>query len=197
MTITSWRRCALVATVLGALAVPSWAAAAVETFHRFEANAVANFTITQTCADGTTRTTRVQVIGGFEEETEDGVTESDEFLTVNFRGSDCAGSFNDFGTGDAEFEFSPSLQEASVSGTITTFGGRTVTVDMSWEGTGPLMAESNTTIFPGFTGHFVEMERDAVASGTVVVNGQTLVDGSTTNAFIRTFEDTNTTTGQP
>jgi hypothetical protein len=196
MTITSWRRCALVAAVMGALAVPSSAAAAVETFHRFEANAVANYTITHTCADGTTPITRVLVIGGFEEETEDGVTESDEFLTVNFRGSDCAGSFNDFGTGDAEFEFSPSLQEASVTGTITTFGGRVVTVDMSWEGTGPVEVDSNTTIRPGFTGHFVEKERDAVATGTVVVNGQTLVDGSTTNAFIRTFEDTNTTTGQ-
>jgi hypothetical protein len=196
MTITSWRRCVLVAAVLGALAVPSWAAATVETFHRFEANAVANYTITHTCADGTTRITRVQVIGGFEEETEDGVTESDEFLTVTFRGSDCAGPFNDFGTGDAEFEFSPSLQEASVTGTITTFGGRVVTVDMNWEGTGPLEVESNTTTFPGFTGHFVGKERDAVATGTVVVNGQTLVDGSTTNAFIRTFEDKNTTTGQ-
>jgi hypothetical protein len=196
MTMTSWRRCALIAVVLGALAVPSSAAAAVETFHRFEANAVANYTIAHTCADGTTPITRVQVIGGFEEETEDGVTESDEFLTVNFRGSDCAGSFNDSGTGDADFEFSSSLQEASVTGTITTFGGRVVTVDMSWEGSGPLQADSNTTIRPGFTGHFVEMERDAVATGTVVVNGQTLVNGSTTNAFIRTFEDTNLTTGQ-
>jgi hypothetical protein len=196
MTFTSWRRCALIAAVLGALAVPSSAAAVVETFHRFEANAIANYTITHTCADGTTRTTRVLVIGGFEEETEDGVMESDEFLTVNFRGSDCAGSFNDFGTGDAEFEFSPSLQEASVTGTITSFGGRVVTVDMSWEGTGPVEADSNTTIRPGFTGHFVEMERDAVATGTVVVNGRTLVDGSTANAFIRTFEDTNITTGQ-
>jgi hypothetical protein len=196
MTTTSWRRCALLAAVFGALAVPSWAAATVETFHRFEANAIANYTITHTCADGTTRTTRVQVIGGFEEETEDGVTESDEFLTVSFRGSDCAGSFNDFGTGEADFTFSPSLREASVTGTITTFGGRTVTVDMSWEGTGELMTDTNTTIRPGFTGLFVEKERDAVATGTVVVNGTTLVDGSTTNALIRTFEDRNTTTGQ-
>jgi hypothetical protein len=196
MTITFWRRCALVAAVLGALAVPSSAVASVETFHRFEANAIANYTITHNCADGTTRITRVQVIGGFEEETEDGVTESDEFLTVLFRGSDCAGSFNDFGTGGAEFEFSPSLQEASVTGTITTSGGRVVTVDMSWEGTGELMTDTNTTIRPGFTGLFVEKERDAVATGTVVVNGTTLVDGSTTNALIRTFEDRNTTTGQ-
>jgi hypothetical protein len=191
-----WRRHAPVAALLAALAVPSVAAAGAETFHRFEVNAVANYVVTHQCADGTTRTTRVQVIGGEEEETEDGVTESDEFLTVTFRGSDCAGSFNDFGTGEAEFSFSPSLQEASVTGTITTFGGRVVTVDMSWEGTGELTTETNTTTRPGFTGLFVEKERDAVATGTVVVNGTTLVDGSTTNAFIRTFEDRNTTTGQ-
>jgi hypothetical protein len=196
MSRTFLRRSAVAAVVLGALLVPSWAAAAVETFHRFEANAIANYTITQTCADGTTRITRVQVIGGFEEETEDGVTESDEFLTVRILGSDCAGSLNEFGSGPGEFEFSPSLQEASVTGTVTTSGGRVVTVDIDWDGTGPLEVESRTTIFPGFTGHFVEMERDAVATGTVVVDGSTLVNGSTANAFIRTFEDKNTTTGQ-
>jgi hypothetical protein len=40
------------------------------------------------------------------------------------------------------------------------------------------------------------MQRDAVAAGTVVVDGSTLVSGPTTNAFIRTFEDRNATTGQ-
>jgi hypothetical protein len=38
------------------------------------------------------------------------------------------------------------------------------------------------------------MRRDAVATGTVVVDGETLVDGSTTNADIETLEDTNITT---
>jgi hypothetical protein len=33
--------------------------------------------------------------------------------------------------------------------------------------------------------------RDAVATGTVVVDGDTLVDGSTTNAEIETLEDNN------
>jgi len=84
------------------------------------------------------------------------------------RGFDCAGFVNDFGTGDAEFSFSPSLQTAAVTGTITTRDGRSVTVDMAWEGTGPTEVTSNTTIFPGFTGHFQGKERDAVATGTVV-----------------------------
>jgi hypothetical protein len=201
MTITSSRRLRRSAIwlvgLLVALVVPASAAAAVETFHRFEAVATANYTITEQCEDGSTRTTRVTVIGGHEEESENGVTTLDsDFLTVLIRGFGCDFNLiNDRGSGPAEFEFSPSLQTASVNGTITTRDGRTVTVDMSWEGTGPIEATNNTTTFPGFTGHFQGKRRDAVATGTVVVDGETLVDGSTTNAEIETLEDTNTTTG--
>lgn len=66
-----------------------------------------------------------------------------------------------------------------------------MTVDLSWEGTGPIETTSNTTTFPGFTGHFVGQQRDAIATGTVVVDGDVLVDGSTTNADIETLEDNN------
>jgi hypothetical protein len=193
----SWRsRAGVIAflALLGALAVPAAASADVVTFHRFEVDATANYTITETCPDESTSTTLVQVIGGHEEEQEEGVTTLDsDFLNVrilNFR--DCEGNFiNDRGFGPAEFTFSPSLQVAAVTGTITTRDGRTVTVDMDWAGTGPIEVTNNTTIFEGFTGHFLGMERDAVATGTVVVNGETLVDGSTTNAGIETLEDTN------
>ena len=51
------------------------------------------------------------MIGGREETTENGVTESDEFVTVILRGADCAGPLDDFGTGDAYFAFSPSQQQ--------------------------------------------------------------------------------------
>jgi hypothetical protein len=182
-----------IAGLLAALVVPAAATAATTTFHRFEAIATANYTVVKQCPDGSTRTTRVTVIGGHEEESESGTTTLDhDFLTVRIRGFDCDFNFvNDFGTGDAEFEFSPSLQTASVIGTVTTRDGRTVTVDMDWEGTGPIEATSNTTTFPGFTGHFQGKRRDAVATGTVVVDGETLVDGSTTNAEIETLEDTN------
>lgn len=189
------RRTSLIAlVVLGALAIPAAATADVETFHRFEAVATANYTITETCDDESTSQTFVQVIGGHEEESESGVTTLDsDFLTVrllNFR--DCDGNFvNDRGSGPAEFTFSPSLQEATVTGTITTRDGRTVTADIAWAGTGELEATNNTTIFDGFTGHFQGKRRDAVASGTVIVDGETLVDGSTTNAEIETLEDTN------
>jgi hypothetical protein len=193
---STWRsRTSVIAllALLAALAVPAAGTAAVETFHRFEVDATANYTITETCPDETTATTRVSVIGGHEEEAEDGETTLDnDFLNVRIFGFDCDGNFvNDRGFGPAEFSFSPSLQEATVSGTITTFGGRTVTVDMAWEGTGPIEVTNNRSIFEGFTGHFQGKRRDAVATGTVVVNGETLVDGSTTNAELETLEDTN------
>ena len=194
---SSWRsRTSVIAflALLGALAVPAAATADVVTFHRFEVDATANSTITQTCPDGSTATTLVSVIGGHEEEQEEGVSTLDsDFLNVrilSFR--NCEGNFvNDRGFGPAEFTFSPSLQEAAVTGTITTRDGRSVTADIAWEGTGPIEVTNNTTIFEGFTGHFQGMVRDADASGTVLVNGQTLVDGSTTNAEIETLEDTN------
>ena len=202
MPITSPRRSCrsaiwLVALV-AALAVPVSATAAVETFHRFEAVATANYTVTEQCLDGGTSTTLVTVIGGHEEESEDGViTLGSDFVTVLLRNSfDCDGNFiNDRGSGAAEFTFSDSLQTASVAGTITTRDGRSVSVEVSWEGTGPIEATSNTTIRPGFTGHFQGLLRDAVATGTVVVDGATLVNGSTTRAEIETLEDTNVTTG--
>jgi hypothetical protein len=194
---SSWRpRASVIAflVLLGALAIPASATAAVETFHRFEVDATANYTITETCPDESTSTTRVSVIGGHEEEAENGETTLDnDFVTVrilNFR--DCEGNFvNDFGTGEAQFTFSLSLQTAAVSGTITTRDGRTVAVDIAWDGIGPIESTNNTTIFEGFTGHFQGKRRDAVATGTVVVNGETLVDGSTTNAELETLEDTN------
>jgi hypothetical protein len=182
-----------VITVLGVLAMPSSAGAEVQTFHRFEAIATANYTVDQQCPDGSTAQMRVTVIGGHEEESESGVSTLDsDFLTVLIRGFNCDGTFvSDRGSGPAEFEFSPSLKTASVEGTVTTRGGRSVTVDMSWEGTGALETTNNTTTFSGFTGHFSSHRRDAVATGTVVVDGETLVAGSTTNAEIETLEDKN------
>jgi hypothetical protein len=195
---TTFSRCSRVLAVavlalLAALLVPASARATVETFHRFEAVATANYTVTQTCADGSTVELLVTALGGHEEESENGEPTLDsEFLTVLIRGFDCQGNFIfERGSGPAEFTFSPSLQEAAVTGMIVTRGGRTVTVDLAWEGTGELQVTSNTTTFPGFTGHFLGMERDAVATGTVILDGVTLVDGSTTNAEIETLEDNN------
>jgi hypothetical protein len=168
---------------------PATAGAAVQTFHRFEAEATANYTVTEQCADGSTVTRLVTVIGGVEEETGD---DPSEFATVLIRGFDCTGNFvNIRASGPAEFTFSPSLQQAGVTGTVATRDGQAVAVDVRWEGTGPLETSSSTTVFPGFTGHFRSAERDAVATGTVTLDGVTLVDGSTANASIETLEDTN------
>ena len=147
----------------------------------------------QPCDDGSESTLRVTVIGGVEEETGEAAS---EFLTVLIRGIGCAGQLvNVRAIGPGDFTFSPSLQEASVTGTASSSSGVTVTAHVTWEGTGPLETTSNTTVFPGFTGHFRGTERDAVATGTVVVDGETLVSGTTTNASIETLEDTNVTTG--
>jgi hypothetical protein len=188
----------VLAVLFAALLVPATASAATETFHRFEVVATANYVVTEDCGDGRTVQKRVTVIAGHEEESQSGETTLDsDFLTVLIRGFDCSGAFiSDRGSGPAEFTWSPSLQQASVTGTITTNQGRVVSVNMDWEGTGAIEATSNTTTFPGFTGHFQSRRRDAVATGTVVVDGKTLVDGSTTAAEIETLEDTNTTTGQ-
>ncbi len=104
---------------------------------------------------------------------------------------------SDRGFGPAEFEFSPSLQTANVTSTITTRDDRSVTVGMAWEGNGAIESTSNTTTRPGFTGHFTGKEREAAAIGTVVADGVTLVDGATTNAEIETLEDMNISHPQP
>jgi hypothetical protein len=190
------RPLALLFALVGALVVAASASAA-ETFNRFEANATANYVVEETCADGSTVQTLVTVIGGHEQESENGVTTlDDEFLTVLLRGFDCDGNLiNDRGFGTGEFTYTLSLNRASVTGTLTTREGRSVAVDMDWEATGPLDVEHNVTKFPGFSGHFTGKRRDAAATGTVVVDGETLVDGTTTNAEIETLEDRNRSTG--
>ena len=182
-----------VLAVVGVLAMPDPVTAAVATFHRFEAVATANYTVTRQCPDGSSAQMRITVLGGHEEESESGVTTLDsDFVTVLLRGFDCDGAFvNDRGSGPAEFDSSPSLQTASLEGTLTTRDGRSVAVDMTWDGTGAMETTTNTTTFPGFTGHFTGRQRDAVATGTIVVDGETLVTGSTTNAEIETLEDKN------
>jgi hypothetical protein len=186
-----------VVAVLAALVIPASAAAQTSTFYNLEAEATANYLATVRCDDGTTVQQRVTVIAGHEESAQNGETTfENDFVTIRVRGFDCEGNFvNDFATGPAEFTYSPSLQAASVEGTVTsTRTGSTYTVDITWEGRGPLKVTNNQTNFPGFTGHFTGKRRDAVATGTVVVNGTTLVNGSTTNAQIETLEDRNVST---
>ena len=166
-------------------------------FHRLEVLATANYVVARQCLRRTTTPLRVTVIGGHEEESEarESTLDSD-FLTVLLRGFDCEGNLvNVRATGPGEFTWSPSLQTTSVTGMVTSSDGREIDVDVRWEGASPLGVTHNTTNFPGFTGHFVGMERDAVATGTVVVDGETIVDGSTTNAEIESLEDTNISTG--
>jgi len=176
--------------------VPVAASATTDTFHRFEVEGTANYTITDDCGDGTTAERRVTVIGGHEGESQNGETTLDQdFVTLLIRGFDCDGNFtSERISGPAEFTYSPGLNRATVTADFTDEDGRAISVDMTWEGVGGVETTSNTTTFPGFHGHFVGRERDAVATGTVVIDGETIVDGSTKNASLESLEDTNRTT---
>lgn len=197
MTITSPRRsvwrAALLPVVFGFLSLSGPASAAVDTFVRFEEEATANWTVTQDCGDGRVATTRVTVIAGREFESPD-LDDVNTFGTVIIRGFDCEGNLvSARGSGDVTYTSSPSLQEAHVTGTVPLNNGSVATIDVTWEGTGGVETTRNQTKFDGFVGVFTDKERDAVATGTVVVDGVTLVSGSTTNASIETLEDRNTT----
>src|SRR5918997_1024133 len=182
-------RIVALAAAAAALAVPATASAATSTFDRLEVIGSADFrNLTEVCDDGRTVTSRVRITGGHEEEAEDGVTTLDrDYLRVQIQ-SGCTGIIQ-VTTNDADFTWSPSLQTASVVGTFKTTTGQTISVDITWAGTGPLEINQNNTSFPGRSATFVGRERDAVATGTVVLNGKTLVDGSTTNASIESLDD--------
>jgi hypothetical protein len=182
-------RLVALAATLAVLAVPGTAWAATSTFDRLEVIGSADFrNLTEVCEDGTTVTSRVRITGGHEEEAEDGVSTLDrDYLRVQIQ-SGCTGIIQ-VTTNDADFTWSQSLQTASVVGTFTTTTGQTISVDIAWEGTGPIEIDQNNTSFPGRSATFVGRERAAVATGTVVLDGKTLVDGSTTNALIETLDD--------
>jgi hypothetical protein len=183
-------RLVALAATLAALAVPPTASAATSTFDRLEVIATADFrNLTEVCDDGTTATSRVRITGGHEQEAKDGVSTLDrDYLRVQIQ-SGCTGRFIQVTTNELDFMWSSSLQTASVSRTFTTTAGDTISVDITWEATGPIDVSQNNTSFPGRSATFVGRERVAVATGTVVLNGKTLVEGSTTNAGIESLDD--------
>jgi hypothetical protein len=182
-------RLAALGAALTALAVPAPAWAATTTFDRLEVIASADFrNLTEVCDDGRTVTSRVRITGGHEEEAEDGVSTLDrDYVRVQIQ-SGCTGIIQ-VTTNELDFVWSSSLQTASVAGTFTTTAGQTISLDIAWEGTGPVVVDQNNTSFPGRSATFVGRERDAVATGTVTLNGKTLVDGSTTIASIESLDD--------
>jgi hypothetical protein len=187
----SLSRLVALAAALVLLAVPATASAATSTFDRLEVIGSADFrNLAEVCADGRTVTSRVRITGGHEEEAEDGASTLDrDYLRVQIQ-SGCTGIIQ-VTTNEADFTWSPSLQTARVVGTFTTTTGQTISVDITWEGTGPIQISQNNTSFPGRSATFIGRERDAVATGTVVLGGKTLVGGSTTtaNASIESLDD--------
>lgn len=197
MTTISPRRVrALVLPLLVAIglsAAPTPASAAVDTFIRFEENASASWIVTEQCPDGSVATTRVTVIAGKELESPD-LDDVNQFVTLLIRGFDCDGNLiNDRGSGPAIYTSSPSLKQASVTGTVHLRSGSEATVDVSWQGTGGVETTVNQTQFDGFVGIFTSKLRAATATGTVEVDGDTLVSGPAQSAQIETLEDRNRT----
>ena len=189
------RRVVVAVATLTALAISLFGAgsvAAVEKFYRFEEVATAQWRTVEECADGTTSTTFVSVIGGLEFESPD-VDDVNEFVTLRFLNfGTCEGGFiNEFGTGPAEFTASPSLQQASVVGTVTLRSGEQADINVTWHATSSMETTVNTTQFTGFVGVFTGQERDAVATGSVVVDGENLISGPSVSARIETLEDRN------
>ena len=176
-------RLAAVGVALAVVSVPAPAWAATSTFDRLEVIATADFrNLIEDCGDGRTATSRVRITGGHEEEAENRVTTLDSDYTRVQIQSGCTGRVIQVTTNDLDFVWSESLQTASVAGTFTTTAGDTISVDIAWEGTGPIEISQNNTSFPGQSSTFVGRERDASASGTVSLNGKTLVNGLTTTA---------------
>lgn len=189
--------------VAGAFAMPVVADAKSSTFHRYEAIADARFVTEEQCPEGsaqlTSRTT-VAITAGHEDESQDGTpTLDNDYLRFGIQSSDCDGNFvtdSAFSQrgDDITFTSTPSLSAASVTGTLPTRSGGTVTVDIDWTGLGKKAeVQKSKNNFPGTSNSFEGMRRDADATGTVVYNGDTVVDGSTTSAELESLEDTNTT----
>ena len=185
---------AVVVVLLGMVWHGPPASAEVDTFIRSEEVATAVWTVEEQCDDGTTATLGVRLDAGRESESPN-LDDVETFATIRIRGVNCEGeSVNQFFTGPVTYTSSPSLQEAHVTGTfVDERSGSTVTLDVSWVGTGSLETEVNQTQFPGFVGIFTSKSRDAVATGTIVVDGDTVVSGSTDRAQIETLEDRNRT----
>ena len=149
--------------------------------------------MTEQCPDGSTAMTRVTVIAGEEFESPD-LEGVNEFVTVLIRGFDCDGNLiNDRGTGPAVYTSSPSLKTASVTRTVVLRSGAETSVDVTWQGTGGIDTTVNQTQFDGFVGIFTSKLREATATGTVVVDGDTVVSGPAQSAEIETLEDRNRT----
>ena len=106
-------------------------------------------------------------------------------LRVGFIGQCPDGTYSWGFTQAAPTQFDPDLKDVRVSGTFTGVrdnrgGLHTVSVDARWTGTGPITTTVNT---PGSK----RKERSATATATIVLDGDTLVDGAANFPFPAPF----------
>ena len=183
------------ATIAIGVVAPSVTATAAppEIFIRYEENAQANWVVEEACPDGSRAQLFVTIIGGLEFESPD-LAAVNEFVSLLVQGSRCDGTFvSERGNGAADYTGSLALRHAQVTGTIALNDGSTASIDVRWAGTGRLETTTNRTQRPGFIGLFRNRQRDADATGTVMLDGTTLLSGPSDSADIETLEDLNIT----
>ena len=167
---------------LTVLVVPSVASAA----NGFtEEVASARWLISFQCPDGTTAADG-RLIVETDNFIEAGTTrDPNPPLRVGFVGQCPDGTFSWGFVQPAPTQFDPDLKNVSVSGTFANVrdnrgGLHTVSVDARWTGTGPMMITVNG---PGS----IRKERSAAATATIVLDGNTLVDGAANFPFPAPF----------
>lgn len=189
---------ASVAGLLAGLFVSAPASSAeADLFRFFEERAEANWNVAHECSDGSVIQARLLVRGTLDfqtPETEDTQTTA----RVQYFGVCPDGSFNLVGAAiPAEVTFRPNLASAHVlgSGQLRDALGNLhpVDFDVSWSGVGMVEREVRVFSSPGFsTLVHTEEHRDAVAIGSVSIDGSPVVNGDQANRgtpFIETEED--------
>ena len=202
---TSWRRRSLVvamSALLGGLAFSTSASAQADRSYFFEETAQAFWSVPHECADGSTvqATLLVRSTRDFESPDTD---DPDPTARVQYQAVCPDGtSFSWAGIVPATISSTKNLKSVTATGTGTArdiFGvSHQVSFDVAWTGVGKLETSVRTTSNRGFSVNTsTEKVREATATGTVMFNGDVLVDGAANHPtrpapFIRTLEERTT-----
>ncbi|BCB89775.1 hypothetical protein [Phytohabitans suffuscus] len=172
---------------LAVLAVPSVASASVAIT---EQAASARWSTPFQCPDGSTASAGRLIVESVNSFAEGTTPDPSTPVGVSFVGQCADGTFS-WGVGTAGLtqstttRFDPDLEYVTVSGTYANVrdnrgGSHTVSVDVRWTGTGPIVTEDSG---PGSW----LTQRSATATATIVLDGDTLVDGAANYPFHTPF----------
>jgi hypothetical protein len=206
-TTTSGRRLSVVAVPLIALVVPvafaTSASAEAERSYFFEETAEAFWAVPHECADGSTVTATLLVRSTRDFEAPD-TEDADPTARVQYQAV-CPGGISFSWVGNALPATIISTENlksvnASGSGTVRDNSGisHVVSFDVAWTGVGPLETSVDENVSEGFSVNTsTRKQREAIADGRVVFDGDVLVDGQNNHPtrpapFIRTDEERTT-----